>query len=203
MRPGVGVDEELHTRRLLLRRFRASDGPALHDYLSRPEAVRFEPYPVQGADDCALLASQRAADPDFWAVCLDGGPLVGNLWLHRDEPASWLTWELGYVFHPGHWGNGYAFEAASALLTTCFGAWGAHRVHAECDPRNTASWRLLERLGFRREGHLRANASFATAPDGAPEWQDTYLYAVLAGEWAAPAERDARAGIGEPAPDKP
>ena len=64
MRPGVGVDEELHTRRLLLRRFRASDGPALHDYLSRPEAVRFEPYPVQGADDCALLASQRAADAD-------------------------------------------------------------------------------------------------------------------------------------------
>lgn len=76
-------------------------------------------------------------------------------------------------------------------------------MHAECDPRNTASWRLLERLGFRREGHLRANASFATAPDGAPEWQDTYLYALLAGEWAAPAERDARAGIGEPAPDKP
>lgn len=176
------MDEEFRTERLVLRRFRASDGPALHDYLSRPEAVRFEPYPVQTLAQCERMAAQRAAGTSFWAVCLPGGELIGNVYFPLVEPADWRTRELGYVFSPDHWGRGYATEAASALVGAAFED-GAHRVTARCDPRNTASWRLLERLGLRREGHLLQNASFDTGPDGEPVWKDTYLYAVLAQEW--------------------
>lgn len=86
---------------------------------------------------------------------------------------------------PDHWGRGYASEAASTLVTACFESSGAHRVTAGCDPRNTASWRLLERLGFRREGHFLANASFTSDGEGNPVWHDSYLYAVLADEWRA------------------
>ncbi len=176
---------ELRTPRLHVRRFLPTDGPGLHGYLSRPEAVEFEPYPVQTAAACERWAAERAADPDFWAVCLSDGTLVGNLYLHRCEPLPWRTWELGYVFHPDHWGHGYASEAASALVAACFRDRGAHRIVAHCDQLNVRSWRLLERIGFRREGAMRQNASFTTDEDGAPVWKDTYLYAALGQEWAA------------------
>ncbi len=127
--------EGFFTERLAVRRFLASDGPGLHAYLSRPEAVRFEPYPVLSAQECDRLAGERAVDPAFWAVCLqDSGALVGNLYLSRQQPESWRTYELGYVFNPEYWGRGFATEAATALVAECFAA-GAHRVLARCNPR--------------------------------------------------------------------
>ena len=174
----------IRTRRLSLRRFEEADGEALHDYLSRPEAVRFEPYGVQSLPQCVEEAGRRAHDPAFWAVCLPAsGKLVGNLYFNAEEPRPWRTYELGYVLHPDHWGRGFGTEAARGLLGVAFAHWGVHRVVARCNPVNTASWRLLERCGFRREGHLIANASFAADDDDNPIWQDTYLYGVLAAEW--------------------
>lgn len=176
----------IRTPRLVLRPFEPGDGEALHAYLSRPEAVRFEPYGVQTLPQCLEEASRRAHDPAFWAVCqARTGRLLGNLYFSPEGPEPWRCYELGYVFHPDHWGSGYATEAARGLLEVAFTQWGAHRVVARCNPANTASWRLLERCGFRREGHLIANASFAEDEDGNPVWQDTYLYGVLAGEWSA------------------
>jgi RimJ/RimL family protein N-acetyltransferase len=176
--------EELHTERLWVRRFAPSDGAGLYAYLSKPEAVRYEPYPVQSELECERLAAERATDPAFWAVCLGGSDeLVGNLYLKLQEPESWRTYELGYVFNPAHWGHGYATEAARALVSACFEG-GAHRVMARCNPENSSSWRLLERLGFRREGHMRRNASFACDDAGEPIWHDAYLYATLAEEWS-------------------
>ena len=169
---------------LLIRRFNPSDAAGLNAYLSRPEVVRFEPYGVQSAADCVRLAAERAASVDFWAVCLcSSGELVGNLYLHLLEPAEWRTYELGYVFHPDHWGHGYASRAASALVNAVFSEAHAHRVQANCNPENFASWRLLERIGFRREGHLLRNVSFNEDAHGNPVWQDTYVYAALAEEW--------------------
>lgn len=156
----------------------------MHAYLSRPEAVEFEPYDVITPDQADEWARQRAADPAFWAICLrESGVLIGNLYLARVQPEAWRTWELGYVLHPDHWGYGYASEAAVRLLDECFTAWSAHRVTASCDVANVASWRLLERLGFRREGHLLAGSSFHKDADGNPIWKDDYLYAVLDREW--------------------
>lgn len=187
--PGVpDPGRRFATSRLLIRRFEPSDGPGLHSYLSRPEAVTYEPYPVQSLADCKAEARRRGDDPDFWAVCLAGtGQLVGNLYFHPEQPTPWRTYELGYVFHPDHWGHGYATEAVTGLLDEAFGHWGARRVVAHCNPENTASWRLLERVGFRREGHFRSAASFVTGDDGLPVWHDAYAYAVLASEWSASA----------------
>jgi len=185
-----GPDPLARTARLVVRRFRPTDGPGLHAILSRPEAVRFEPYGVQDAAACERIARDRAADPCFWAVeRAADGVLLGTLYLAPAEDPAWATYEVGFVFHPDHWGRGYATEAARALLDHVFGDLGAHRVLAHCDPRNAASWRLLERLGMRREGLHRRAASFAADDAGRPVWHDVAVYAVLAEEWA----RDPRA----------
>ena len=110
----------------------------------------------------------------------DDGKLIGNIYLHDDGDGNW---ELGYVFNACFLHCGYATEAARGMLKWAFAARNAHRVYAMCDPKNAPSWRLLERLSMRREGHMRKNVFFWRDEAGQPLWKDTYLYAILRDEW--------------------
>ena len=103
------------------------------------------------------------------------GIYIGNIYLGRRE---FQSLELGYVLAREYWGKGYAREGCQALIGEAFRQ-GTHRIYAECDPRNEASWRLLERLGMAREAHLRQNVYFWTDEQGFPQWKDTYVYALL------------------------
>lgn len=86
--------------------------------------------------------------------------------------------ELGWALRPEETGNGYATEAVEAALRICFDDLGLRRVTASCFAGNAASWRLMERVGMRREAHT---VSSALHPSG--EWMDGYSYALLAEEW--------------------
>lgn len=171
----------METKRLIVRPFTADDAEDLHAYLSREAVTRFEPYPPFTLAQAAEEAARRAADKGFHAVVLkETGRVIGNLTFF---PQGYDAWELGYVFHDAVWGHGYATEACMALLTEAFAREDVHRVIAMCNPENTASWRLMERLGMRREGHLRRNIWFSRDEAGQPLWQDTYEYAILREEF--------------------
>ena len=85
--------------------------------------------------------------------------------------------EIGWVLAPGHEGSGYATEAVRELLRICFEDLGLRRVFAQCFADNVPSWRLMERVGMRRES--TRSASRCTAG----EWLDGLRYALLAEEW--------------------
>jgi RimJ/RimL family protein N-acetyltransferase len=87
------------------------------------------------------------------------------------------------MLHPDHQGHGYATEAAAAILELAFGTYGLHRVYGCVEPRNTASARVLERLGMRKEAQLVENGW------GKGEWRSEAVYAILAREWRAARER--------------
>ena len=110
------------------------------------------------------------------AVELKGtGKLIGNVYLgKRDFEAL----EIGFVFNRSYQHQGYARESCERLINLAF-ATGVHRIYAECDPENLASWGLLERLGFAREAHLQKNVYFWKDANGSPIWKDTYIYAIL------------------------
>ncbi|MBK7820993.1 MAG: GNAT family N-acetyltransferase [Tessaracoccus sp.] len=168
------------TDRLTIRRFEPDDWRDLHDYLSRPEVVAYEPYDVYSEAQAREESARRAEDPAFWAVEARGeARVVGNVWLGENGVE---TRELGYVFNSRDWGKGFASEACRELVGWAFSE-GTRRIVAECNPLNLASWQLLERLGFRREGHLIENVAFRRDDEGRPVWQDTYVYALLASEW--------------------
>lgn len=169
----------MRTQRLELRRFLPKDWEQVHAYLSDPEVVAFEPYDPKTPEESREFAAFAADSPDFWAVCLEG-VLIGQVYFSKGEQD---TWELGYVFHRGYWGRGFAVEACRALLGEAFRSWGAHRAEANCDPGNSPSWRLLERLGFRREGVFLENVFFRRDGAGNPVWKDTYTYGLLSREW--------------------
>jgi [ribosomal protein S5]-alanine N-acetyltransferase len=170
----------LETERLCIRYFKPADSSDLYDYLSREDVVQFEPYTPYSYEQAVLEARRRAEDKNFFAVVLKSGQLIGNLYLAKGD---FDTWELGFVFHSGFWGKGYAFESARALISLAFAQWGARRIIAYCNPLNERSWRLLERLSFRREGTMIQNISFHSDDLGNPIWQDTYEYGLLKEEW--------------------
>jgi predicted acetyltransferase len=84
---------------------------------------------------------------------------------------------IGYIIDPGRHQEGIATEAVSAMLDFCFGELHLHRVQAFIQPDNTASRKLVEKLGFRSEGLLRDNLRVGGA------WRDEMLFALLETDW--------------------
>jgi RimJ/RimL family protein N-acetyltransferase len=177
-------ERKIETPRLLVRAFRLEDADDLYEYLSQEEVYRFEPGDPVDREKAQELAMEMSASSCFWAVELKAAcKVIGQVYFEQVEPQRIMTWELGYILSPRYQRQGYATEALSALLQRGFAAAGIHRVVAHCNPENTASWKLLEKLGFQQEGHLRRNMFFRRDSNGSPLWNDTFVYAVLKDEY--------------------
>lgn len=173
--------ENIVTDRLIIRRFELTDWQDLYEYLSDEEVIKFEPYEVFSENQAREEAKNRANLESFYAVCLkENKKLIGNVYLGEGD---FETFELGYVFNRHYQGNGYATESAKGIVEYAFRELGARRIIAMCNPKNDASWRLLERLKFRREGLLLKNIYFKADEKQEPIWLDTYEYALLKTEW--------------------
>jgi RimJ/RimL family protein N-acetyltransferase len=177
---------QLRTERLLLRPFETGDVDEVWAYQRLPEVARHMLRPPFDRDGSAAFvrtvmtetAIACSGDTLTFAVVLADGTLIGEVSLHVYSLLH-RGGELGYALHPGHQGHGYATEAAEALLRHGFDDLGLHRIMARCSARNSASARLMERLGMRREAHLIG----CRLMNGV--WRDEFVYAILAGEWRA------------------
>lgn len=164
------------TERLILRRFSKEDLNDLFEYLSDEEVVKFEPYKAMTLEETKDNLMWRIGTDEMIAVELkENHKLIGNIYLGKRD---FNSLEIGYVFNRRFWGKGYAKESCSAIVQYSFSN-GIHRIFAECDPQNTNSWKLLESLGFEKEGHLKKNVFFRTDEHGNPVWKDTFIYAKL------------------------
>jgi len=177
---------ELAADRIALRRFRPADLTTFVAYRSDPDVARYQawdaPFPL--ADGERMIASLLETHPDtagewfqYAMVLRSTSELIGDCAAGMDQQDPRQV-EIGFTVRPEYQGRGYATEGTRTLLRYLFAARGKHRVTARCDPRNTASARVLERLGMRREGHLR-EALWAKG-----EWADELCYAILDREWA-------------------
>ena len=177
----------LATERLLLRPFDDGDLEWVQALESRPEVVRYLyelPLSLDAARDVlARRKGMRAVDDESDALRVVGtlketGERVGDfgVWCLAREH---LQGEIGFIVHPDHQGKGYATEAAALLLRLGFEEAAFHRICGRLDARNSASARVLERLGMRREAHLRENEWVKG------EWTDEVVYALLDREWTA------------------
>jgi RimJ/RimL family protein N-acetyltransferase len=173
----------IETERLLLRRFRPDDLAPFLAYRNDSEVARYDGLTgLTEARARAYIAEQMATPagvPGLWlqiAVERRSEGLIGDCGFFIDDRLPG-TAEIGYRLRRDRWGQGYASEAVGAVLDWAFGALGLHRAVALIDTRNVRSMRLVERLGFRREGTFLE--SYAE-PDG---WSDEAAYAILEREW--------------------
>ena len=173
----------LHTARLLLRPFAEADTDAIFALQSNPRVLRYWHVPpwhqraqaerfiagcrqMEHQGTGARLAIERSADDMF----------IGWCHLSQWNPV-YRSARIGYCLDDAAWGNGFATEAAGAVLQWAFDTLDLNRVQSEADTRNTASARVLEKLGFIREGTLREDCIVAG------EISDSWVYGLLRRQW--------------------
>lgn len=174
----------LQSARLELRPVQPPEAAGLYAVFSDPEVMRYWSTPPWTS---LAQAEQRIqADLDGMAAGehmrlglfrRTDATLLGVCSMFAFVPSCRRA-EVGYALARPAWGQGYAQEAMGAFIDHGFGALGLNRLEADIDPRNAASARLLERLGFRREGLLRERWIVGD------EVSDSALYGLLQREWA-------------------
>jgi [ribosomal protein S5]-alanine N-acetyltransferase len=167
----------IETERLRIRLLTADDWQAVHSYTSDPGVMAYLSEGVMTEEQTKqFIAESMSEEARTYAVDLRAEDrLIGHVGFH-----PWFApriYEIGWVFHPQYHGQGYATEAAAALLRYGFESLSVHRVIATCQPENTPSSRVMEKLGMQREAHFR-KCIFRDET-----WWDEYLYALLEEEW--------------------
>ena len=170
------------TDRLVLRRFTSDDVPDILTFISRPSVARIV-REIEATESGVrkYIEMQNSIEPfeqDQWCGLAVARKEVGRVMglvslVCKDHRQGQCGWALGIEYR----GQGYATEVASGLISYGFAVLGLHRISADTTSTNPASWRVMERLGMRREAHLKE----AEYRDG--EWIDYFIYGILADEW--------------------
>jgi ribosomal-protein-alanine N-acetyltransferase len=173
----------LHTARLRLRPFTSADADALFALHSNAHVLRFwdsPPWSDEARAERFIAACRQMAEEGSGARLAmetgSDGAFIGWCSLSRWNP-DYRSASMGYCLDEAAWGHGYATEAARALLHWAYQTLDLNRVQAETDTRNLASARVLEKLGFQREGTLREDC----VVNG--DVSDSWVYGLLRREW--------------------
>jgi ribosomal-protein-alanine N-acetyltransferase len=155
----------LETERLLLREWDVTDAEDLFAFYSIEDVVRYTP--ITAYTTLEQAATKAADFRDWfrvkqlsvvWAVVLkETGKIVGECSLHSFSPKDQRA-EVGYAYSPQVWGKGIGSESIRKIVDyafTDFSLFPINRLEAYTDPRNVASAKILEKLGFIKEGRLR------------------------------------------------
>jgi [ribosomal protein S5]-alanine N-acetyltransferase len=181
---------ELRTPRLLLRQFTKGDVDDALAYMQDPEWGRYQvgipPVPLsrEAAEELVGMFSdtlkwEATGILRMFAIVYEG-KVIGELCLnYHDEDRQNDRFELAYSLAREHWGKGLTTEAARAAMNWAFRTHDFQRMYAWSDPRNIGSWRVMEKLGMKREGVLRSHMKW----DGT--FRDRVYYGILRNEWEA------------------
>jgi RimJ/RimL family protein N-acetyltransferase len=180
------LDWPVRTARLSIRPAELADASTTFAFRTLPEVAQW--LTGHPTDPAAWEAGYGERLADSLMVERDGD-VIGDLMLRVEDPwsqaevreqAAGTMAEIGYTFHPAYAGQGYATEATRELLRIGFEGLGVRRIIAQCFAANEASWRLMERLGMRREQHTKQDSLHRSG-----EWMDGMMYAILAEEWVS------------------
>ena len=176
----------IETRRLLIRLYEDKDLEDIFDYSGTSDFWLMRTLTWQPTREGVkkFWESRRYMDTtkdldqlDLVVEWKEKSKVIGNIGIlitqMNENKQGTIGWLLGNKFQ----GQGFASEAARALLTFGFDKMGLHRISASTSRDNIRSWLLMERIGMRREAHFK-QSEFVNG-----EWQDEFIYAILAEEW--------------------
>jgi len=176
---------KLESKRLIYRKFSMDDYPAAFGWLSDAETMKYrmdEPKDEAGVQDYLNWAITSAEaeickNYEFAVVLKDNNTLIGSATLMNVPDKA----EIGWMVHRDYWKQGYGTEIGGTLLKFGFESLNLHRIFAACNAGNIGSYKVMERIGMRREGHFIKIQPGNSILNN--EWCDRYLYAMLREEW--------------------
>lgn len=178
----------IETERLRIRKYEDRDVADILEYSSDADfwLARNLDWPVSEEGVKKYWETQRdvdpRSDPPWFSLVVElkaEGKVIGHVGIGFIKTEEHRQGMIGWLFGRKYQGQGLATEAVRALVTTAFDQLRLHRIFARTGRDNERSWRLMERLGMRREAHFRESHVMKG------EWRDEFIYAVLADEWKA------------------
>jgi ribosomal-protein-alanine N-acetyltransferase len=175
---------KLETERLILRDFVTDDWQRVLEYQSDPLYLRYNKWtertPEAVREFVGWFLDQQEEVPrikfQLAVVLKSNNRLIGNCGVRMDK-ANDVEANIGYEYDSKYWNQGYATEAAHAIVDFGFDYFGVHRIWADLVADNAGSAHVLEKLGMQLEGRLRDKTYFKD------RWWDELIYAILADEW--------------------
>jgi RimJ/RimL family protein N-acetyltransferase len=180
----IGKSRDLRSSSLVLRAMRIDDSEAMYEIYSDTEAMKYwacPPVPDLAAaekivhEDMEWVAQGKAI---IWSVTLASSARVIGKCILFNYSGDNRRAEIGYILNRDCWRKGIMIEALTTVIDFAFTGLGLHRIEADSDTGNTASLRLLEKLGFQREGLFRERWHVYE------EWQDSVMLGLLESDWA-------------------
>ncbi|MBU5262362.1 GNAT family N-acetyltransferase [Bacillus atrophaeus] len=168
---------DIKTDRLVIRKFKCEDWQDVYEYTSNPHVMKYIPEGVFTEEDAKKFVNENMGGnaEKFPVVVKEENIVIGHIAFFKYFGEH--SYEIGWVFNPKYYNKGYASEAAQAILEFGFTNMKLHRIIATCQPQNIASYRVMEKIGMRREGYFKK-----CIPNG-NQWWDEYYYAILEEEW--------------------
>lgn len=188
----LDLPEQIETERLVVRAYRDGDGTAYYDVCMHnkrhllPYEAGNPALAVETLDDAETLMRRFVA---YWAARdafflgawqVETGAFACQVYIgpvDRDLP----EFEIGYFVDTRCEGRGFVTEAVKAAIRYCFEHLHAYRLRLGCNETNRRSWRVAERCGFVREGHIRQVHPHILCADGS--YSGDFLYGLLRSEW--------------------
>ncbi|WP_391203533.1 GNAT family N-acetyltransferase [Psychrobacillus sp. L4] len=176
--------EVLISERVFLREMDEKDWIDVHVYASQEMVCQYQPWGPNTKTESMDFVKQVLRDAKkedrtrfvFAIIEKETERMIGagefNIRDNRNK-----TGEIGYIINPDFWGKGVATEVAKLLIGFGFKQFQLHRIYATCDPRNIASFKVLEKVGMTLEGRMREDLLIK---DG---WRDSLVYSILEQEW--------------------
>ncbi|WP_294241641.1 GNAT family protein [uncultured Chryseobacterium sp.] len=174
---------QVYTERLLLRDMTIEDAPAIFDYRSDAEANTFQswiPTSLKEVENFILRNHKEFNQRESWYQILitdkETKAVIGDIGIHFFGNENTQA-ELGITLNKDFQGKGFAAEALKGIISLLFTDFRKHRIMASVDPDNLNSIKLMERVGFRKEGHFVKSLFWKN------RWVDDIIYAILCEEW--------------------
>lgn len=180
----MGAYQPIQTKRIILREFEEDDWSKIHSYLSDIEVQKYmiqdTTSPDQTKSYVRMFLEHKLEEPRkyvrFVALLKEDEQLIGECGINMPNLQHYEG-EIVYRFAKPHWGKGFASDVVSRMIKFGFEELKLHRIEALCDERNTASIRVLEKLGMTREGCMREHRYVKG------HWRTSVLYSLLEQEF--------------------
>ncbi len=171
----------IQTKRLNIKNINIAHADVMFSYRSNPLVYQyqsFRPKSLREVEEFINTYTKLFNIEGNWfqvGIFLDSN-LIGDIGIHFVGPNN-SQCEIGYTISPEYQNQGYGSEAVYAVVDYLFCDMKKHRIIASVDPRNTPSFKLLEKIGFRKEAHFKKSVLIEN------EWEDDVIYGLLKEEW--------------------
>ena len=174
----------LETKRLQIRLLKQSDIDDMFEYVGDPDVMKYENDQYMNYDKLKQLIDYMIEHKSMFVVLEKRkSKVIGQIYLGLTNPTFNNEYSLGYIFNPLYQGKGYCTEASKAIVDYGFEILKANRIKAACNPVNIPSWRVMEKIGMKKEGFFEKKVHFRDDEQGNPIYWDEYVYGMNILDW--------------------